>query len=185
MAANGWPRSRWEQPDLDADRVGDAGRVAGVAGDDRGLVANGGHDDDRVDDVGGPGGGAGEASGTAGGLVVGEDVAGLEDPGDLVLGTAAPGLGQDDDRDERPDARSGQFVVQGEEVWVDAFPSGDPSLRAALAHLGLRAPAANWRPWLALAAAHLMGYGDTLVRDAVQAMTRRSIAATTRTCAPE
>jgi hypothetical protein len=46
----------------------------------------------------------------------------------------------------------------------DAFPSGDPSLQAALAHLGLRAPAANWRPWLALAAAHLMAYGDTLVR---------------------
>jgi hypothetical protein len=52
-------------------------------------VADGGHDDDRVDDVGGPGGGAGDASGTAGGLVVGEDVAGLEYPGDLVLGTAA------------------------------------------------------------------------------------------------
>ena len=49
----------------------------------------------------------------------------------------------------------------------DAFPSGDPSLQAALAHLGLRAPAANWRPWLALAAAHLMAYGDALVRDAV------------------
>ena len=49
----------------------------------------------------------------------------------------------------------------------DAFPSGDPSLQAALAYLGLRAPAANWRPWLALAAAHLMAYGDTLVRDAV------------------
>ena len=48
----------------------------------------------------------------------------------------------------------------------DAFPSADPSLQAALAHLGLRAPAANWRPWLALAAAHLMAYGDTLVRDA-------------------
>ena len=47
----------------------------------------------------------------------------------------------------------------------DAFPSGDPSLQAALAHFGLRAPAANWRPWLALAAAHLMAYGDTLVRD--------------------
>ena len=54
-------------------------------------------------------------------LVVGEDVAGLEYPGDLVLGTAAPGLGQDHDRDERPDARSGQFVVQGEEVWVVPF----------------------------------------------------------------
>ena len=49
----------------------------------------------------------------------------------------------------------------------DAFPSGDPSLQAALAHLGLRASAASWRPWLALAAAHLMVYGDTLVRDAV------------------
>jgi AraC family transcriptional regulator of adaptative response / DNA-3-methyladenine glycosylase II len=49
----------------------------------------------------------------------------------------------------------------------DAFPSGDPSLQAAVAHLGLKAPAANWRPWLALAAVHLMTYGDTLVRDAV------------------
>ena len=38
---------------------------------------------------------------------------------------------------------------------------------AALAHLGLRAPAANWRPWLALAAAHLMAYGDTLIRHPV------------------
>ncbi|MGH3285081.1 MAG: hypothetical protein ACRDPD_10435 [Streptosporangiaceae bacterium] len=38
-------------------------------------MADGGHDDDRVDDVGGPGGGAGDAGGTAGGLVVGEDVA--------------------------------------------------------------------------------------------------------------
>ena len=52
---------------------------------------------------------------------VGEDVKGRQDPGDLVLGTAAPGLGQDDDRDERPDARTGQFVVQGEEVRVAPF----------------------------------------------------------------
>ena len=52
-------------------------------------MADGGHDDDGVDDVGGPGGGAGDASGAAGALVIGEDVAGLEDPGDLVLGTAA------------------------------------------------------------------------------------------------
>jgi len=80
--------SGWEEPDLDADRVG------------------------------GP---AGDASGTAGGLVVGEDVAGLEYPRDLVLGTAAPGLGQDHDWDERSDARSGQFVMQGEEVWVVPF----------------------------------------------------------------
>jgi AraC family transcriptional regulator, regulatory protein of adaptative response / DNA-3-methyladenine glycosylase II len=42
----------------------------------------------------------------------------------------------------------------------DAFPCGDPSLQAALTRLGLRAPAANWRPWLALAATHLMAYGD-------------------------
>jgi AraC family transcriptional regulator of adaptative response / DNA-3-methyladenine glycosylase II len=51
----------------------------------------------------------------------------------------------------------------------DAFPSAEPSLQAALVHLGLRAPAASWRPWLALAAAHLMAYGDTLVRDPVPA----------------
>ena len=42
-------------------------------------MADGGHDDDRVHDVGSPGGGAGDASGTAGGLVFGKDVAGLED----------------------------------------------------------------------------------------------------------
>jgi hypothetical protein len=44
-------------------------------------------------------------------------------------------------------------------------PEGLPGARA-LADLGLRAPAVNWRPWRALAAAHLMAYGDTLVRDA-------------------
>jgi methylphosphotriester-DNA--protein-cysteine methyltransferase len=59
-----------------------------------------------------------------------------------------------------------------------AFASGFGSLRqfnrtmrevfrASPTDLGLPAPAANWRPWLALAAAHLMAYGDTLVRDAV------------------
>jgi AraC family transcriptional regulator of adaptative response / DNA-3-methyladenine glycosylase II len=52
----------------------------------------------------------------------------------------------------------------------EAFPSADPSLQAALAHLGLRAPAPNWRPWLALAAAHLMAYGDTLVSVRVPSM---------------
>src|SRR5579862_983817 len=87
-----WRWSGWEEPDLDADPVSDAGQVAGVASDHAGLVADGGHDDDRVDDVGGPGAGAGDASGTAGALVIGEDLAGLEDPGDLVLGTATPGL---------------------------------------------------------------------------------------------
>src|SRR3984957_12294659 len=49
----------------------------------------------------------------------------------------------------------------------DAFPAGDPSLQGAPPRPGLRAQTANWRPWLALAAAHLIAYGDTLVRDAV------------------
>jgi len=43
--------SDWEEPDLDADGIGDAGEVAGIAGDDRGLVAYRGRDDDRVRDV--------------------------------------------------------------------------------------------------------------------------------------
>ena len=51
----------------------------------------------------------------------------------------------------------------------DAFPSADPSLQAALVNLGLRAPAANWRPWLPLAATHLIAYGDTVARDPVPA----------------
>ena len=38
--------------------------------------------------------------GAADALVIGDDVAGFEDPGDLVLRPAAPGLGQDDDRDD-------------------------------------------------------------------------------------
>jgi len=44
----------------------------------------------------------------------------------------------------------------------DAFPLEEPSLRAALAELGLAAPARAWQPWLALAAVHLMAYGDDL-----------------------
>jgi AraC family transcriptional regulator, regulatory protein of adaptative response / DNA-3-methyladenine glycosylase II len=49
----------------------------------------------------------------------------------------------------------------------DAFPLSDPGLRAALADLALPAApatAARWRPWPALAAAHLMAHGDRLVR---------------------
>ncbi|MFL6074491.1 MAG: AlkA N-terminal domain-containing protein [Mycobacteriales bacterium] len=39
----------------------------------------------------------------------------------------------------------------------DAFPAADPAVAAALADLGLTpADAARWRPWRALAAAHLM-----------------------------
>ena len=53
--------------------------------------------------------------------VVGEDVAGSEDAGDLVLGAAAPGLGHYYDRHDGADTRGRQFVVQGQEVRVAAF----------------------------------------------------------------
>jgi AraC family transcriptional regulator, regulatory protein of adaptative response / DNA-3-methyladenine glycosylase II len=46
----------------------------------------------------------------------------------------------------------------------DAFPLEEPSLRAALAELGLAGPAGAWQPWLALAAVHLMAHGDDLRR---------------------
>jgi AraC family transcriptional regulator of adaptative response / DNA-3-methyladenine glycosylase II len=52
---------------------------------------------------------------------------------------------------------------------TEAFPLADPALRAALADLGLALSGSGpgpwaepWRPWLALAAAHLMAHGDTL-----------------------
>src|ERR1039457_5199081 len=116
------------EPYFDVDGVGDVGEVAGVAGDDGGLVADGGGDDDGIHDVSGAGGRAGDAGGAAGRLVVGgEDVAAFEDPGDLVLGPAAPGLGQQDDRDDRADVRAGHLVVQGEEVGVAPFGGGPAS----------------------------------------------------------
>ena len=87
MRARGW--SGGVEADLDSDGVGDVGQVAGVAGDDGGLVADGGGVDDGVDDVGGAGGGAGESGGAADAGVVGEDVAAFEDAGDLVLRAAA------------------------------------------------------------------------------------------------
>ena len=49
------PGSGGEEADLDADGAGDAGEVAGVAGHDRGLVPDGGNDDDGIHDVGGTG----------------------------------------------------------------------------------------------------------------------------------
>lgn len=63
----------WSGVELDwhVDRPGDVGEVAGVAGDGRGLVADGGRDDDGVDDIGGTGGGTGYPGGPAGALVVG------------------------------------------------------------------------------------------------------------------
>ena len=48
--------------------------VAGVAGDDRGLVAGGGGDHDRVHDIGGAGGGTRYPGGPAGALVGGQTV---------------------------------------------------------------------------------------------------------------
>ncbi len=49
----------------------------------------------------------------------------------------------------------------------EAFPVADAALRAALADLGLSAAGGTaftepWRPWLALAAAHLMAHGEEL-----------------------
>jgi AraC family transcriptional regulator of adaptative response / DNA-3-methyladenine glycosylase II len=45
----------------------------------------------------------------------------------------------------------------------EAFPLNDPSLRAALADLRLQpSDTEQWRPWLALAAVHLMSHGDSL-----------------------
>jgi AraC family transcriptional regulator, regulatory protein of adaptative response / DNA-3-methyladenine glycosylase II len=63
-----------------------------------------------------------------------------------------------------------------------AFPTADASLGAAMADLGLPATGADagresWRPWLALAAAHLMAHGDSLGRPypvAVPALASRS-----------
>lgn len=55
--------------------------------------------------------------------------------------------------------------------YSDAFPSADPSLRAALDDLGLD-PAASperWRPWRSLAAAHLMAHADALQPGALPA----------------
>jgi AraC family transcriptional regulator, regulatory protein of adaptative response / DNA-3-methyladenine glycosylase II len=56
----------------------------------------------------------------------------------------------------------------------EVFPLADASIRAALADLGLHLPGTSprlapwwrWRPWLALAAVHLMAHGDNLVRQA-------------------
>src|SRR5690349_19699024 len=104
--------------DLDADGVRDAGQVAVITSDDRGLKADCGGHHDGVDDVSGAGGRTGQAGGPAHALVVGENVAGLEDLGDLVLRAAAPGLGQHDNRDDRADARGSQLVVQGQEVGI-------------------------------------------------------------------
>ena len=44
----------------------------------------------------------------------------------------------------------------------DAFPREDPALQAALTDLGLAGPAIAWKPWLALAGAHLIAHGDRL-----------------------
>src|ERR1019366_6878143 len=84
-------------------------------------MADGGGDDDGVDDVRCSGGGTGPARGAARAVVVGNDVAAFQDARDLVLGSAAPGLGQDDDGDEGADAGGGELVVQREEVRVAAL----------------------------------------------------------------
>jgi hypothetical protein len=61
---------------------------------------------------------AAHACGAADARVIGDDVAGFEHLGDLMLRSAPPGLGQDNDR---PDPGGGQFVVQGQEIGVAPF----------------------------------------------------------------
>lgn len=80
-----------------------------------------GGDDDRVHDVRGSGHAAGDACSTTGPLVVGADVAALEDARDLMLEAAAPGLGEYHHRHDRADAGSRQLLVQSKEVRVSTF----------------------------------------------------------------
>ncbi len=92
-------------------------------------------------------------------------LAAAQDPARGPDGTRNGACGLDPDLREYLAFRAGR---------TEAFPVADPALRAALADLGL--PVADsgsgpqvpwpwaepWRPWLALAAAHLMAHGDTL-----------------------
>jgi AraC family transcriptional regulator, regulatory protein of adaptative response / DNA-3-methyladenine glycosylase II len=82
-------------------------------------------------------------------------------------GTPVPGL--PGDLTHTFPSRVAEYSVPSEYVALrqgrrDAFPLTHPSLRAALTDLGLdsASPPDNWRPWLALAATHLIAHGDTL-----------------------
>jgi AraC family transcriptional regulator, regulatory protein of adaptative response / DNA-3-methyladenine glycosylase II len=61
----------------------------------------------------------------------------------------------------------------------EAFPLTDPSLGAALADLGLHSElwSRQWRPWLALAAVHLMAHGDTVIHQAERRIIKSPIQA--------
>jgi hypothetical protein len=109
----GW--SGWVEAEFHADRVGDVGEVAGVNGDDWGLVTDGGGDQDRVDGIDRARGGAGYPGAPAEALVIRDDGTRLKDAGDLMLGAAAPGLGKHHDRHDRADAGCGELVVQSKE----------------------------------------------------------------------
>ena len=50
-----------------------------------------------------------------------------------MLGLAAPGLGQHDDRHNRADPRGGEFIVEGEEVRTAPFGTSGQRSREALA----------------------------------------------------
>jgi hypothetical protein len=87
-------------------------------------------------------------------------LAAAPDPARGPAGTHDGACGLDQDLREYLAFRAGR---------PEAFPLADPALRAALAELGLPVAgsgpgpwAERWRPWLALAAAHLMAHGDTL-----------------------
>ena len=106
---------------IDADGVSHAGQVAGIAGDDRGLVLDRGHDDDGIDHVRRAGRRAGHARRTADPLIIGKNGAALQDPRYLVLRPAAPGLGQHDNRHYRADPRPGHLIMQGQEIRIAAL----------------------------------------------------------------
>src|SRR6266567_3852452 len=126
---------------LDADGISDAGQVAGIAGDDRGLVLDRGHDDDGIDHVRGAGRRAGNSGRTADPLIIGENAGALQDTGDLVLRPAAPGLRQHDNRHDRADPCPGHLIMQGQEIRIAALGCQQrPGVIDDRAHY----PAANW-----------------------------------------
>jgi hypothetical protein len=109
------------EPDLDADGIGDVINAVGVTGDDRSLVSDGCRHDNRVNDVRRAGHATSDSGSTASPLVIGDNVASLEDPRDLVLRSATPCLCQDYDWQHRPDPSRGQFVVEREEIRIPAL----------------------------------------------------------------
>lgn len=94
------------------------GKVVGIACHYGRLLLDRSDHHDRVHHIGGARCPADDACGSAGSLVVRNDVATFESAGDLMLRSTPPGLRKNDNRHYRTNVSSSQFVVQGEEVWV-------------------------------------------------------------------